>query len=186
MDIDIKEYLIDKIGEKRYEHSLRVVEVAKTLGEKYNVDLKKLETAALLHDCAKIKDKELLLKSARSFDIIKDDIMLENTELIHAYLGAEFARRDFGIEDEDILNSIRYHTTGRVGMTSFEKIIFLADYIEPVRNFPGVEIVRELAYENLDKAVLQAMNQTINFLIERGLLISIDTINARNSIILNN
>lgn len=182
--MDIKTYLIENIGEKRYEHSLRVVEVAIKLARLYGVDEEKAGIAGILHDCAKIRDKELLLKKSEAFGIIGDIVIEKNTELIHAPLGAEIAREVFKIEDKDILNAIRYHTTGRVGMTKLEKIIFLADYIEPMRNFAGVENVRKLVQHNLDKAVIKAMDQTINFLIYKEALISKDTIEARNDLLL--
>lgn len=181
---DIEQYLVKNIGQKRYEHSLRVVETALRLAKLHNIDPEKAKIAGLLHDCAKIRDRASLLKKASSFDIINDIVLKENTELIHAPLGAEVARREFMVEDEDILNAIRYHTTGRVAMSGLEKIIFLADYIEPMRNFPGVENVRHLAELDLDLALLKAMDQTLVFLISKESLISKETIEARNYLIM--
>lgn len=181
---DIEQYLVKNIGQKRYEHSLRVVETALRLAKLHNIDPEKAKIAGLLHDCAKIRDRASLLKKASSFDIINDIVLKENTELIHAHLGAEVARREFMVKDEDILNAIRYHTTGRVAMSGLEKIIFLADYIEPMRNFPGVENVRHLAELDLDLALLKAMDQTLVFLISKESLISKETIEARNYLIM--
>lgn len=182
--MNIKEYLIENIGVKRYEHSLRVVETGLDLAGIYGEDPDKVRLAGLLHDCGKIRDKDLLLKKAKSFDIINDIVLRNNLELLHAPLAAEIAKKYFKVIDEDVLNAIRYHTTGRVGMSQLEKIIFLADYIEPMRNFDGVENVRLLAKEDLDLAVIKAMDQTINFLIYKGALISTATIDARNSLLI--
>lgn len=178
-----KNKIIEAIGEKRYEHSIRVMETAIDLARKYNVDVKKAKLAGYYHDCAKYQDESILLKRAGHFDIIKDNIMRDNIELVHAPLGRKVAEEDYGIEDEEVLRAIEYHTTGNNNMSDLEKIIYLADYIEPYRNFPGVETVRELAFENLDKAMLYALDNTIKFLMIKGKLISIITIEARNEIL---
>ena len=182
----IKELLLKDIGIKRFQHSLRVAEIAKELGEIYEGDLQKIHIAALLHDCGKITSKNNLLKKAYDFDIILDDIMLENTELIHGPLGAKIAEKQYSIKDREILNAIYYHTTGRENMNLTEKIIFISDYIEPGRAFLGVEEVRKFAYIDINKSVLLAMNQTIKFLIDKNKLISDETIKARNSLIKSN
>src|SRR5699024_7094391 len=109
-------------------------------------------------------------------------IIIHNMELIHGLLGSKIAKHEFGIDDIDILNAIQYHTTGRKAMAPLEKIIFISDYIEPGRSFPGVEPVRKLAYENLDKSIVLAIDQTIKFLINNDRLIHINTIRARNYI----
>ena len=187
MDLDfirIERDLLNKLGEKRLIHIKSVVKTALGLAKNYGLDLEKVEVAALLHDCAKHRDKNILLKKASDFGIILDVVMMHNEELIHAQLGAEIARREYGISDEDILNAIRYHTTGRVNMTLLEKIIYIADYIEPLRTTPRVETVREVAYENIDEAILMAMDSTISFLIKNRQLISPHTIEARNYLII--
>lgn len=185
MDLEkMKRILIDQIEESRYKHTLRVVDTAKKLASNYNVDQYKVEVAALLHDCAKYKNKKVLLKKAEDFGIILDTILTHNHHLIHSYLGAEIAKEKYNVVDEDILNAIRYHTIGRENMSILEKIIFIADYIEPGRNFDGIEEVRELAYENIDEAIIISMEQTIKYIIDKGLLLHPNTINTRNSLIL--
>ena len=183
--LKFKEQLISDIGKNRYEHSLRVMEEAIKLAKRYNCDIKKAKIAGYLHDCAKLTDRDQLLKMSVNFDIIDNIVLKENTELIHGPLGSKIANCKYGITDEEVLNAIKYHTTGRVGMTILDKVIYLADYIEPMRNFPGVDKVRNLAYENLNMAVLQAFDQTIKFLIDKGELISRLTIDARNDLIIN-
>ncbi|WP_425446599.1 bis(5'-nucleosyl)-tetraphosphatase (symmetrical) YqeK [Dethiothermospora halolimnae] len=172
------------IGEERYLHSLRVEKVAKKLGEIKECDKDKVSIAAILHDCGKLKDKDLLLKMARDFDIIQDNVMKNNTALIHSYLGVELAKKFYGIIDRDVLNAIKYHTTGRPGMTNLEKIIYVADYIEPSREFKEANYARKMAFEDLDKALLYILNNTIKYLINKGLLIHKNTIATRNDLIL--
>lgn len=184
----MKDLLIDeitkKIGEKRASHSIGVMETAVKLAKVHNCDIEKARIAGLLHDCAKYSDTSYLLKSAKDFDIILDNIMLINTQLIHGPLGAKVAKFEFGITDDEILDAIRYHTTGRENMTILDKIIYIADYIEPNRDFPGVEEVRELAFKNLNKSLQIAMDNTIIFLLNQGKLVHLDTIKARNQLVL--
>ncbi|WIV10620.1 bis(5'-nucleosyl)-tetraphosphatase (symmetrical) YqeK [Proteiniborus sp. MB09-C3] len=175
--------LIDSIGYERYSHSIRVMEEAIKLSAIFCCDEKKAAIAGLLHDCGKFSDEDELLKNAYNFDIIQRDACIANSALIHGVLGAEIARKEFHIEDRDILSAIRYHTTGRENMTLIEKIIYISDYIEPERNFPGVDEIRKLAYENLDLALLKAMDKTIKHIIDKGFYIHPDTINARNYLI---
>lgn len=177
---EIEKKLLIDIGEKRLQHSIRVAETAVILAQIYDVDEKKAYLSGLLHDCGKFKDKDDLLKYGNFFDIISEDIFIYNTQLIHAPLGARMAKDIYGIEDEEIINSIKYHTTGRENMSILEKIIFLADYIEPMRNFKGVEILRSLAKKDLNKAVINVIEQSIKLLIDRDKLIHIDSVRALN------
>jgi predicted HD superfamily hydrolase involved in NAD metabolism len=143
------------------------------------VDPYRAETAAILHDFCKFWPDRQLIEWIRSRNL-PPDLLEYNKELWHAPVGAEVARERFGITDEEILNAIRYHTSGRPGMSKLEKIIFLADYIEPGRRFPGVDEVRETARRDLERAVLMAMDNTIRFLLERGQKVYPLTLLARN------
>ncbi len=185
MDKFLENKLINEIGEKRYNHSIRVMNTAIELAEIYEADIEKARVAAILHDCAKLRDKTYLLKRASDFDIILDMYMENNHELIHGPLGAKIAKEEYGIKDDEILDAIYYHTTGKENMNILEKIIYIADYIEPYRNFPGVEEVRKLAFFDLDKGILSAMEKTIIFLVQNNKLIHLDTIKARNYLIIN-
>lgn len=185
MDKKILDSLLIDTGQHRLDHTLRVVEESNKLALIHNVEVDKATKAALLHDCAKFLDGKNLLKMAIDFDIILSDIMKRTPDLIHAPLGAKLAQYKYNIEDLDILNAIKYHTTGRKDMTNLEKIIYIADYIEPYRKFEGVEKVRQLAYIDLDKSLLLAINQTITFLIRKNRFIDPDTIEARNQLIIN-
>lgn len=183
MDNWIKESLMKSIGQKRYEHSLGVMDTSIGLAKHYNIDVEKAKLAGLLHDCAKFRDSQYLLKRVNDFDIMLDEITLQNKELIHGPLGAKIAELVYGITDCEILDAIRYHTTGKENMSPLEKIIYIADYIEPNRSFPGVDWFRKYAFKDLDKCLRLSMDHTIKYLIEKGNLIHLDTIKARNYLI---
>jgi predicted HD superfamily hydrolase involved in NAD metabolism len=173
-----------QLTEHRYVHTIGVMETAIRLAEKYGADRKKAELAAIFHDYAKFRPKEEMRQ------IIVDQkmpaILLEfNSELWHAPVGAFLAEKEAGIKDGEILDAIRFHTSGRVGMTLLDKIIYLADYIEPGRHFPGVDEVRDLAEKDLDIALIQSMKNTILFLIKKNQQVFPDTFNAYNSIVKN-
>jgi predicted HD superfamily hydrolase involved in NAD metabolism len=163
----------------RWEHTLRVVETAVELAERTGADPEKAEIAAILHDYCKFwpeeKQREWILRHR-----LPQDLLQYNKELWHAPVGAEAVREELGIDDEEVLNAIRSHTTGRPGMSLLEKVIFLADYIEPGRSFPGVEEVRRLAREDLDRAILKSLDNTIVYLVERGFKVYPLTILTRN------
>ena len=173
-----------RLDERRFAHTLGVVEAAVQLARRFGVDENKARAAALLHDVARGYDRERLLKEADEFGIVLSDFERTAWALIHAPLGAEIARRDFGVDDPDILAAIRYHTTGRPGMSALERIVFVADYIEPGRSHPGVGPVREAAQSDLDRAVLLALDQTIKYLLEMGQAIAPDAVAARNELLM--
>ncbi len=177
---DIKSKLRLSISPRRYKHSENVTEVAVKLAKKYGADTNKATIAGFLHDCAKGKSTKELLELSEKFNIHVDEYKKLHPELLHDEIGACIAKTDYGIEDEEILSAIRYHTMGRENMSLLEKIIFIADYIEPGRNFPGVEEIRKLAFDDLDKSILQALDTTLIYLIKIGAIIHPDTIKTRN------
>jgi len=154
-----------------------------SLAKFYNVDEKKARLAGLTHDCAKnlniMEINDLLEKNGYNID----GMFKNNSNIMHGLVGSIIVKNIMGILDEDVLNAIAYHTTGRISMSKLEKIIYLADYIEPMRNFNGVETLRILAYENLNEALLLSFNNTIKYVIDKGELIHKDTIEARNYIL---
>lgn len=177
---EYRDEIIERIGEKRFLHSLRVADCAKELAKIHNCDENKAYTAGFFHDCGKIRDLEKLKeKFVRAGFQIKDDF-IHAPQIIHSYYGAYLTKKRYNIDDDDIINAITFHTTGRANMSDLEKIIFLADYIEPMRNFSGVDKARELAKESLDEAMLFALDNTLLFLIKNGEYIAIDTVKARN------
>ncbi|MBO8156012.1 MAG: bis(5'-nucleosyl)-tetraphosphatase (symmetrical) YqeK [Bacillaceae bacterium] len=166
----------------RFEHTKRVVVTAVKLSEWYGEDVNKAEIAAAFHDYAKNRPKEYLKRWITKEKTLPKDLLYFHHELWHGPVGALLVEREFGIADSDILNAIRYHTTGRISMTKLEKIVFLADYIEPGRKFPGVDMARSLAREDLDQACQFALKNTIQFLMEKQQPIYPDTFFAYNDL----
>ena len=177
---DIQKDLKNILSPKRFHHSEGVAAMGKHLAEKYGADPEKAYVAGWVHDCA----KELTLSEMQ--DIVKgaglscDDYLLSSRALLHGPAGSVLAETKYGIHDAAIKGAIYYHTTGRKDMTLLEKIIFLADYIEPSRDFPGVERLRALAYEDLDAAVLLGCEMSIQEMAERGLPVHPNTVKARD------
>ena len=168
-----------RMPKERYEHVLRVTETAKRLAEKYQLPVVKAEQAALFHDIAKFMDKADLYHVLNVAN--KDSRLLSfHHELWHAPVGAIIARDEFGISDADILNAIRYHTTGRANMSPLEKLIYVSDMIEPGRSFPGVDELRAKAEENLNTAMEACIYQSVQFLVNKRVLVFPDSIDCYN------
>lgn len=185
-DIDkIKAYLSENLMESRYSHTLGVVETAIALANINGVDVKKAEMAALAHDVAKNMTVESMRQIIEENNIEMSNETVQTPELWHSIIGPIVGEEVFQIKDKDILSAMRWHTTGKENMTTLEKIIYMADMIEPKRNFRGVEALRETTFKDLDEGFLMALNHTIKYLIDKGFCVDINTINARNYIILN-
>lgn len=188
LDIDkIKEKLEEVLSEKRYTHSLGVADEAVRLSKKYFIDSDKAYIAGLVHDCAKEipneKAKELLTET---YGLSIDSVSMHTHKLLHGPLGACIAQHEFEIYDPEILDAIKYHTTAKANMSMLTKIIYIADYIEPNRDFEGVEELRELAYDDIDKSILVGIDFTLEELIERGSMFHPDTVHARNWLLMKN
>jgi nicotinate-nucleotide adenylyltransferase len=164
----------------KYRHTLGVEQSAIELARRFDEDENKASFAALAHDCAK-ECKGNLVEFAAKYGLTS--VASQYAELppaiIHAPLGADAARLLFGITDPDILSAIKWHTTGRAGMSRLEKIIYLADLIEPNRNCPGIDAIRAAAKNNLDTAVLMAMDNSIEYVLSSGHQLDRHTIEAR-------
>ncbi|WP_026693928.1 bis(5'-nucleosyl)-tetraphosphatase (symmetrical) YqeK [Peribacillus kribbensis] len=171
-----------QITDKRYQHTLGVAESALALARKYGADPHKAELAAIFHDYAKFRPKEEM-KQIIIDQEMPSDLLSFHSELWHAPVGAYLVQKETGVEDPEVLDAIKYHTSGRPGMGLLEKIIYLADYIEPGRNFPGVDEVRELAEKDLDAALLKAMKNTISFLLSKSSAVYPETFFAYNDMI---
>ncbi|QDP99473.1 HD domain-containing protein [Lysinibacillus fusiformis] len=154
-----------RMPEKRYIHTIGVMETAIELAKVYGEDERKAETAAILHDIAKYADIAWMEKIVHD-EKLDPRLIGWGSELLHGPVGAYIAEHEFGIVDEDVLNAIRFHTTGRVDMSRLEKILFVADMIEPNRHFDGVERLRKKVQKNLDKAVSACVRHTLAFLID--------------------
>ncbi|MFV0314568.1 MAG: nicotinate-nucleotide adenylyltransferase [Anaerotignum sp.] len=167
LDLEVmQEKLQSALSIKRYIHTMGVAEEAERLAEIYGTksDKQKARVAGLLHDCAKDFPIEVRNRFCKEYKVPLDEFMEKNTALIHPFLGAEVARRDYLVTDPEILDAIRFHTTGRADMSLLEKIVYIADYIEPNREkFEGLEDARRLAYLDLDMAMKYILEQTVVF-----------------------
>ena len=183
-NIDTKQ-IIEKLNTmlkpKRLEHSIDVAKCAIKLSEIYGYDKEKAYLAGLVHDCAKYFTKEQIDSYVEKYNIELDPLEVDNIALSHSVIGSFVIQDVFNIQDMDIINAVRYHTTGRENMSILEKIIFMADMIEEGRNFPGVDELRKLSFNGqLDKALITSLNNTIKFVIENNQLIHPRSVKARN------
>ncbi len=168
----INEDLRNILTPKRFKHTQGVAEEAVKLAHIYNEDEDKAYLAGLLHDCAKCYTDEEKLQLCHKYNVPLDRVIKKQPDLAHSFLGGAMAKAEYGVEDEDIINAICYHTTGRANMSLLEKIIYIADYIEPNREyFPGLEEVRQLAYTDIDKAVERSLQNTIEHNINKKRII---------------
>lgn len=150
---------------KRFEHTLGVAYTASALAMCYDVDINKAQTAGLLHDCAKCMSNEKKLSICEKHHIPVNEVERKNLFLLHAKVGSYVAMKQFNIHDQDIINAILNHTTGRPGMSQLEKIIYIADYIEPGRKqAPNLTKLRRLAFQDLDQALLQVLGDILHYL----------------------
>lgn len=161
----IRKSMEKTLDQKRFEHTLGVAYTASSLAMCHDVDLTKAQVAGLLHDCAKCLSDDKKISICKKNKIEISNVERRNPYLLHAKAGSCIARNKFKITDEDILNAILNHTTGRPGMSKLEKIIYIADYIEPGRKqAPNLTEVRKLAFQNLDQALLKILSGTLEYL----------------------
>ena len=157
--------LIQELDEPRYQHTLGVMYTAASMAMRFGEDVEKALIAGLLHDCAKCIPGTMKISLCEQNGIEISDIERQNAGLLHAKLGAYVASKEYGIDDEDILMSIRSHTTGRPDMSLLEKIIYIADYIEPGRKeLPNMADVRRLAFEDIDKCLFRILKDSLVYL----------------------
>ncbi|MHA5221401.1 nicotinate (nicotinamide) nucleotide adenylyltransferase [Dysosmobacter sp. Phy] len=166
---------------KRIPHVLGTEQEAIRLAERYGADVEKARVGALLHDCTKKLDMEAQLALCRHYGIQLDELEQKALKLLHAKTGAAIARDVFGV-DEEIYSAILWHTTGHANMTLLEKILYLADYIEPSRDFPGVDKLRAVCYKNLDAGLLMGLEMTIGEMNAMGNPVHHATIEARDAL----
>lgn len=167
------------LTKERFEHTLRVADTAIELAAYYNESKEKAELAAIFHDYAKYRPLDELRRWI-SESYLPKDLLDYHHELWHGPVGALLIEWEYGIRDTDMKNAIYFHTTGRANMSNLEMIIFLADYIEPGRSFPGIEVVREMAYKSLIQACWMASRNSIQFLMQKNSRIYPDTFYAYN------
>ena len=178
---ELRPIALSYLKNKRIPHVLGTEQEAIRLAERYGADVEKARVAALLHDCTKKLNMEEQLELCGRYGIQLDELEQKALKLLHAKTGAAIARDVFGVDDE-IYNAIWWHTTGHAHMTLLEKVIYLADYIEPSRNFPGVDKLRAVCYKDLDEGLLMGLEMTIEEMTEMGNPVHHATIEARDAL----
>ncbi len=164
----IKKDLKKELDKNRYQHTLGVMYTASCLAMRYSGDIQQAMLAGLLHDCAKCIPAERQIHLCEKNRIPMRDVELKNPHLLHAKLGALLAKSQYGIKDKTVLHAIEAHTTGMPNMGLLDKIIFVADYIEPHRDkAPDLAEVRKLAFDDINEAVLRILYDTIHYLDQR-------------------
>ena len=182
---EMKEKLQSRLKPSRFQHSLGVSETAVTLAKRFGVDEEKARIAGLLHDCARQYPNDELIAEAAIRGIAIGDVERETPLLLHADIGARLVAEEYGVEDEEIQQSIARHTVGGSNMSDLDKIVYFADMIEPNRDYPDVHRLRQLAAEGtLDEMVLAGLSQSIRFIVNQGKLLHLGTIIARNELVL--
>lgn len=180
--------VIKKLSNSRYVHSKNTAKLAMKISRAYNVSENDAYIAGILHDYGKGYSKEELLELAKKYNLILNKQEMSSSVFLHGIVGAEIARNEFFIKNDDIINAIKYHTMGRENMSLLEKIIFLADYLEIGRkHIPEFEMseLRELALTDIDKTVLIVIDKTLKYLIDNNKIIHMGSIEAWNYLINN-
>ena len=177
----VKDHFLLYNKEERFNHSLRVIEMALKLNQVHNLNINEevIKIAGLVHDYAKVYSEEVLLKYIKK-EFPTDLELLNFKEVFHSLVGDIIVKDELAIMDNDILDAIKYHTTGKSNMSDLTKIIYLADYIEVGRKFKEASTIRELAYKSLDSAVFEMTKNTINYLQNKGLDIYSKTFETYN------
>lgn len=162
--ITIKKQLQEVLDEARYEHTIGVSYTSMCLAMQYGADLKAAEVAGLLHDCAKCISNPKKIKECEKYGLDITTVERKNPSLLHAKLGAVYAKEFYAVRDDEILSAIRWHTTGRPDMTLLEQIVFVADYMEPGREkAPHLDEIRGLVFKNLDLATAIILEDTVRY-----------------------
>lgn len=178
---ELRPVALSYLKRRRIPHVLGTEQEAIRLAERYGADVEKARRAALLHDCTKKLEMDEQLALCRRYGIELDELEQKALKLLHAKTGAAVARDVFGVDDE-IYSAILWHTTGHADMTLLEKILYLADYIEPSRDFPGVDRLRKVCYEDLDRGLLTGLEMTIEEMREMGNPVHHATLEARDAL----
>lgn len=179
---DYDKIISDRLKTARYKHSKNVAKEAVRLARKYGGDIEKAEIAGILHDITKESSPEEHLEIIKKAGIELTELEKNSQKLWHAISGSAYIKVELGITDEDIINAVRYHTTGRAGMSLLEKIVFVADFTSADRDYEGVEKMRKAADKSLDEAVFEGMSFTISDLAERKLTIAPDSFAGYNEL----
>lgn len=168
MENRLKEWLREKVSEPRYRHSIGVMEAAAELAERYTVSEAPLRLAALVHDCARELPFDKMLARALEWQLEVRDVDRIAPVLLHGKLGLELARRELGVDDPLVSSAVIYHTAGHPEMSLSDKVFFLADHIEPGRHYSHLEELRAAAFDDIDQAMLMAIDINREYLLRKG------------------
>ncbi|HCB99823.1 MAG TPA: phosphohydrolase [Ruminococcaceae bacterium] len=174
--------LQDRLSEERFTHSVNVSAKAKELAERFDQDPERAEFAGLVHDITKELSAEEQLQTIAKYSILLDDVERVSPKLWHAITGAAVLEHEYGITDAAVIDAVRWHTTARKGLPLLSKIIYLADCISKERDFPGVDAVRAATERSLDAGCLEMLTISIRQLLDKGALLHLGTVEARNEL----
>ena len=183
---EMKEKLKKTLKPKRYKHSIGVMETAVKMAKRFNADETKAMLCGLLHDCAKYMSPEEGYEFCKENNIELDEVSKVNYSIVHQYIGAYLAKSEYGVCDKEVLSAIACHTTGKENMSTLDKILCLADMIEPTRKenpYDGLFELEKLCFEDLDKAFVFGFDLCIKHVIDKKELLHIDSIRARNDVL---
>jgi predicted HD superfamily hydrolase involved in NAD metabolism len=176
----IKEMIKEMLDRERFEHTMKVEKEAVRLAKHWGADQQKAAVAGLLHDASRYMTPAQMLAEAEESGIRIDELERQQPKLLHARLSRMIAETKFGINDTEVLHAIECHTLGVPKMSLLDKIVYIADHIEPGRSHKGVDGIRKLAYEEIDEAVLASTTNMIKALIEKGQAVHPDGMRTRN------
>lgn len=184
-DIELlKEEIKGKLTEKRFLHSLAVMDMCEKLAEKYNCDEKKAKLVGLVHDMAKEMTDEEMLNYIRKNNIPISETEKNIPQILHGKIAANLAKKKYDFDDE-MCDAIKYHTTGKENMTILQKVLFVSDKIDETRKYEGVEELRKLAFEDLDEAIIKNIDETLKINIDKRKVILEESIKTRNYLLIN-
>ena len=181
--ISICRDLKSKVSERRYNHCINVGNMAKKLAKIYGVDERKAYIAGILHDIAKEMSYKEQLEVVEGVDFFPSEYSRKNFKVFHGWVGSVYAKRQLKILDEDVLNAIRYHTTGRKSMSLLEKIIYNADCVSFERRFEGVEYFRRISQSDLNVVIIHKISEAIKNSVKKQWTIVKDSVEAYNDLI---
>ncbi len=177
---EITQKLKSDLNESRFNHSISVANTAKELAVRFGADENKAYIAGLVHDCAKCLSTQELKEKVETYGIETDADTFNSTQLLHSFVGAYKAREDYGIYDDEIFDAIYYHTVGKKNMPPITSIVYLADAIEPLRSYPGVDEIRKQAQTSLDKAIYMYTKDSVDFILKKGCYLHPNSVETRD------
>jgi predicted HD superfamily hydrolase involved in NAD metabolism len=177
---EIKNRLQRMLSQKRFNHSILVMEASRMLAEKYGEDIGKAELAGLIHDCAKDLDISSTFALCKKYDIIVDSIMQRQPEVLHGMVGAFLARDLFEVDCTSVLDAVANHTMGCENMDKLSRVVFIADYIEAGRTYEGVDKIRKAAESSLEEAIVAGVDSTVGHIVKKGGLLHPQIVLTRN------